>query len=230
MGSSEVAGEVRAELFSLADESYREFNAGLIPTLEPERIIGVRMPALRRLAKQLLSDGRAADYLAARPYFYLEENHLHGLIVNEESDYQTAVGELEVFLPDVDNWATCDLLKPIAFAGRPAGLEEQAFKWMRSDHTYTVRFGVSVLRNFFLGEGFRTEQLDAVAEVPAGDYYVEMAVAWYVATALADRWEQTVSYLEDRRLPRATHLRAIRKGCESRLLSPEQKAYLRTLR
>lgn len=228
--SSEAEVKVRAELFSLADESYREFNTGLIPTLEPDRIIGVRMPALRRLAKQLLREGGAADFLASRPHYYLEENHLHGLIVNGASDYQIAVDELAVFLPDVDNWATCDLLKPVSFAGRPTGLEEQAFEWMRSDHAYTVRFGVSVLRNFFLGEGFRTEQLDAAAEVPAGDYYVEMAVAWYVATALADHWDQAVTYLEDRRLPRATHLRAIRKGCESRLISPEQKAYLRTLR
>lgn len=228
--STPLAAQVRSMLFELADPDYRDFNAKLIPTLAPGRVIGVRMPKLRSLARQLATEGQAEPYLDAQPHYYLEESHLHGLILNQERDFAAAVDKLVAFLPQVDNWATCDLLKPVAFSPRPVGLEQQAFAWMESSHTYTLRFGVSVLRNFFLGEGFREEQLDAAAAVPGGDYYVEMAVAWYFAEALAQRWDQAIPFLEQRRLPSGTHARAIRKACESFRISAERKDYLRTLR
>lgn len=228
--STPLAARVRAMLFELADPDYRDFNAKLIPTLDPGRVIGVRMPKLRSLARQLAAEGQAEPYLDAQPHYYLEENHLHGLILNQERDFVAAVGKLEAFLPQVDNWATCDLLKPAAFSPRPDGLEQQAFVWMESSRTYTLRFGVSVLREFFLGEGFREAQLDAAAAVPEGDYYVEMAVAWYFAEALAQRWDQALPYLEQRRLPPRTHARAIRKACESFRIPAERKDHLRTLR
>ena len=225
-----LAERVRAELFALADADFRTFNAGLIPTMPEERIIGVRMPALRKLDGRLAKEGAGEAYLAACPHAYLEEDELCGLVINRERAYDAAVRKLEEFLPHVDNWAVCDLLKPFAFKDRPEGLEGQAFSWMRSGRTYTVRFGVEVLMNFFLGEGFRTVQLDQAAAVPAGDYYVEMAVAWYFATALAKRWDETVPHLKEHRLPPATHARAIQKACESYRITPEQKAYLRTLK
>ena len=225
-----LAEWVRAELFALADADFRTFNAGLIPTMPEERIIGVRMPALRKLEGRLAKEGAGEAYLAACPHAYLEEGELCGLIINRERAYDAAVRKLEEFLPHVDNWAVCDLIKPAAFKDRPEGLEGQAFLWMRSGRTYTVRFGVEVLMNFFLDEGFRTTQLDQAAAVPACDYYVEMAVAWYFATALAKRWDETVPYLEGRRLPSATHAKAIRKARESYRITPEQKDYLRTLR
>ena len=225
-----LAERVRAELFALADADFRTFNAGLIPTVPEERIIGVRMPELRKLEGRLAKEGGGGAYLAACPHTYLEEGELCGLIINRERGYGAAVRKLEEFLPYVDNWATCDLIKPAAFKDRPEGLEGQAFSWMRSGRTYTVRFGVEVLMNFFLDEGFRTVQLDEAVAVPAGEYYVEMAVAWYFATALAKRWDETIPYLEERRLPAATHTKAIQKARESYRITPEQKAYLRTLR
>ena len=225
-----LAERVRAELFALADAGFRTFNAGLIPTMPEERIIGVRMPALRKLEGRLAKEGVGEAYLAACPHAYLEEDELCGLVINRERAYDAAVRKLEEFLPHVDNWAVCDLIKPMAFKDRPEGLEGQAFSWMRSGRTYTVRFGVEVLMNFFLDDGFRTAQLDQAAAVPVGDYYVEMAVAWYFATALAKRWDETIPYLEERRLPAATHARAIQKARESYRITPEQKDYLRTLK
>ena len=229
---ADVAAQVREELRSLAEPSLAAFNAKIIPTLSPERILGVRMPALRKMAKRLLTepDAPAEVYLAARPHFYLEENELHGLLLNDERDFPAALRKLEDFLPQVDNWAVCDLLKPAAFADRPAGLEEQAFAWMASERTYTRRFGVSVLMNFFLDDGFDARQLDAAAALPQGDYYADMMVAWYFAEALARRWDDAIPYLEGRRLPPDTHAKAIQKARESRRISPEQKDYLRSLR
>ena len=227
-----ITAQVRDELRSRAEPALASFNAKIIPTLPPERILGVRMPVLRKMAKRLLAapEGQAEAYLAAQPHFYLEENELHGLLLNDERDYPAALRKLEDFLPQVDNWAVCDLLKPAAFADRPDGLEEQAFAWMADGHAYTRRFGVSVLMNFFLDDGFDARQLDAAAALPQGDYYADMMVAWYFAEALARRWDDAIPYLEGRRLPPDTHAKAIQKARESRRISPEQKDYLRSLR
>lgn len=174
--------------------------------------------------------------MAGAPHRYLEEEHLHGLLVNALPGMPETVAALDALLPFVDNWATCDLLKPAAFkraAHTPEGcarLEREAYRWMADGRAYTRRFGVSVLMNFLLDDGFDPAQLEAAAAIPQGDYYVDMMVAWYVATALANRWEQTIPLIEGRRLPAWTHRKAIQKARESFRVPDERKARLAAFR
>lgn len=221
---------IQEKLFALQDLSYRQFQAKLMPTVDPDRIIGVRMPALRKLAKELKSTAEAEAFLAALPHQYYDENNLHGLLLCARSGYEETVSGLEAFLPHVDNWATCDLLSPRAFRAHPPQLPEQIRRWLDSGDTYTVRFGLEMLMSFYLDECFRPEYLDWAAEVKNEEYYVRMMVAWYFATALAKQYDAALPYLTDRRLEQWTHNKTIQKAVESYRITPEQKEALRALR
>lgn len=221
---------IQEKLFALQDLNYRQFQAKLMPTVDPEQIIGVRMPALRKLAKELKGTAEAEAFLAALPHRYYDENNLHGLLLCARSGYEETVAGLEIFLPHVDNWATCDLLSPRAFRTHPPQLPEQIRRWLDSGDTYTVRFGLEMLMSFYLDECFRPEYLDWAAEVKSEEYYVRMMVAWYFATALAKQYDAALPYLTSRRLEQWTHNKTIQKAVESYRIAPEQKDALRALR
>lgn len=217
-------------LSELSDPTYRDFHAGLIPNISPETILGVRVPALRRLARELRGSAEAQEFMAALPHEYYDENCLHGLLINDIKDFGATVSALDTFLPYVDNWAVCDLISPRSFKSRPPELAAHVRRWLESSHSYTVRFGIGVLMSFYLDEGFEPAQLEAVAERCCEEYYVNMMVAWYFATALAKQPEAALPYIENRRLSRWTHNKAIQKSIESRRIPDETKAYLKTLR
>lgn len=217
-------------LSELSDPTYRDFHAGLIPNISPETILGVRVPALRKLARELRGSAEAQEFMAALPHEYYDENCLHGLLINDIKDFGATVSALDAFLPYVDNWAVCDLISPRSFKSRPAELAAHVRRWLESSHSYTVRFGIGVLMSFYLDEGFEPAQLEAVAERCCEEYYVNMMVAWYFATALAKQPEAALPYIENRRLSRWTHNKAIQKSIESRRIPDETKAYLKTLR
>lgn len=217
-------------LSELSDPTYRDFHAGLIPNISPETILGVRVPALRRLARELRGSAGAQEFMAALPHEYYDENCLHCLLINDIKDFGATVSALDAFLPYVDNWAVCDLISPRSFKSRPPELAAHVRRWLESSHSYTVRFGIGVLMSFYLDEGFEPAQLDAVAERCCEEYYVNMMVAWYFATALAKQPEAALPYIENRRLSRWTHNKAIQKSIESRRIPDETKAYLKTLR
>ena len=221
---------IQEKLFALQDLNYRQFQAKLMPTVDPEQIIGVRMPALRKLAKELKGTAEAEAFLAALPHRYYDENSLHGLLLCARSGYEETVAGLDIFLPYVDNWATCDLLSPRAFRSHPPQLPEQIRRWLDSGDTYTVRFGLEMLMSFYLDECFRPEYLDWAAEVKSEEYYVRMMVAWYFATALAKQYDAALPYLTSRRLEQWTHNKTIQKAVESYRITPEQKDALRALR
>lgn len=221
---------IQEKLFALQDLNYRQFQAKLMPTVDPEQIIGVRMPALRKLAKELKGTAEAEAFLAALPHRYYDENNLHGLLLCARSGYEETVAGLEDFLPHVDNWAICDLLSPRAFRSHPPQLPEQIRRWLDSGDTYTVRFGLEMLMSFYLDECFRPEYLDWAAEVKSEEYYVRMMVAWYFATALAKQYDAALPYLTGRRLEQWTHNKTIQKAVESYRITPEQKDALRALR
>jgi 3-methyladenine DNA glycosylase AlkD len=222
---------VRDRLFALKDPVYQEFISGLLPTVDKARIIGVRMPALRKLAAELAKAPEAAAFLDALPHHFLEESHLHGLLINRFPDYQDAVRALDRFLPHVDNWATCDLLSPRAFKEHPPALYPgQIDIWLLSPHPFAVRFALGQMMGLFLGDRFRPEMLEKAAAIRSGDYYVNMMVAWYFATALAKQPEATLPYITEKRLPRWTHSKAIQKAVESFRISPEMKADLKACR
>lgn len=217
-------------LSELSDPTYRDFHAGLIPNISPETILGVRVPALRKLARELRGSAEAQEFMAALPHEYYDENCLHGLLINDIKDFGATVSALDAFLPYVDNWAVCDLISPRSFKSRPPELAAHVRRWLESIHSYTVRFGIGVLMSFYLDEDFEPAQLEAVAERCCEEYYVNMMVAWYFATALAKQPEAALPYIENRRLSRWTHNKAIQKSIESRRIPDETKAYLKTLR
>lgn len=217
-------------LSELSDPTYRDFHAGLIPNISPETILGVRVPALRKLARELRGSAEAQEFMAALPHEYYDENCLHGLLINDIKDFGATVSALDAFLPYVDNWAVCDLISPHSFKSRPPELAAHVRRWLESSHSYTVRFGIGVLMSFYLDEGFEPAQLEAVAERCCEEYYVNMMVAWYFATALAKQPEAALPYIENRRLSRWTHNKAIQKSIESRRIPDETKTYLKTLR
>ncbi len=222
--------EIQQRLFALQDAGYRDFHAALMPTVDKALVIGVRMPALRALAKELKGTELAADFMAALPHKYYEENNLHAALIGHIRDFQPCLTALERFLPYVDNWATCDMMNPRALAKDKAALLEHIRLWLQSSHTYTVRFGMEMLMNHFLEEDFREEYLALVASVRSEEYYVRMMQAWYFATALAKQYEAAVTYLEQRRLGAWVHNKTIQKARESFRVSQEQKEYLKSLK
>lgn len=221
---------VQTRLFELQDLKYRDFNSKLIPTVDRSTVIGVRTPELRKFAKAFAKTPEAAEFLQILPHKYYEENNLHGFLIENMKDYDQAIAALDAFLPYVDNWATCDLMRPKVFKKHMPELREQIKIWIASDHTYTVRFGIEMLMSFYLDEPFQPEYLEWVAGVKSEEYYVNMMIAWYFATALAKQYDATLPYIQQCRMEPWTHNKAIQKAIESYRITDEQKAYLRSLK
>ena len=221
---------VRERLFALRDEKYRAFSAKLLPTLDAETVLGVRSPALRALAKELAGTETAAVFLGELPHRFHEENCLHGFLIERIRDYDACVSALDAFLPFVDNWAVCDCMNPPCLRRKPERLLEDARRWLDSGELYIMRFGLRMLMAHFLDDNFRPEVLARAAELETEEYYLRMMQAWFFATALAKRWDETLPYIEQRRLEPWTHNKAIQKAVESDRISAERKTYLKTLK
>ena len=221
---------IRETLFSLRDEKFAAFQARLIPNVAPERVIGVRTPALRKLAKTLRGSGQAEEFLKALPHEFFEENNLHAFLLCGMKDFDACVQAVEAFLPYVDNWATCDQLRPGVFRKNKQALLPPIRRWIASEQCYTRRFGIGMLMSHFLDEDFREEYLSLVSDIRSEEYYVNMMIAWYFATALAKQYEAALPYLENRRLDPWVHNKAIQKAVESFRVSDGHKTYLKTLK
>lgn len=230
MNGSEIKVNIQQELFALQDLSYRDFHAKLMPTVDKARVIGVRTPKLRAFAKEFGKTEEAKEFLKVLPHQYYEENNLHGLLIEQIKDYPTLIGELNRFLPCIDNWATCDLLTVRVVKKHLDTFTEEVERWLASDHTYTIRFGIGMLMRYYLEEHFSLEYPEKVAKIRSKEYYVNMMRAWYFATALAKQYEAIFPFLEEKRLDAWTHNKTIQKAIESYRITQEQKAYLRTLR
>lgn len=219
--------QVRERLFADGDEKYAEFQRKLIPTVAAESVIGVRAPLLRAYAKELRGSEAANGFMSALPHKYFDENTLHGLLISDLKNPDEIVERLDVFLPFIDNWATCDMTSPKSLAKNRALLSAKALEWISSDKPYTVRFGVNMFMQFFLGENFRVEYAEQIANIRSEEYYVKMGVAWYFATALAKNYEETLPFIRDCRLDTWTQNKAIQKAVESFRVTEEHKAVLR---
>jgi len=230
MNTEEVQKGVRQELFELQDLKYRDFHAKLIPTMEKEKIIGVRTPALRGFAKKFGKTEESKLFIKKLPHQYYEENNLHGLLIEQIKDYDECLVELKRFLPYIDNWATCDLLALRLVKKHLDVFIKEIYKFMESEHTYIIRFGISMLMKYYLEDEFNIEYPDKVADIRSEEYYVNMMRAWYFATALAKQYEQIIPFVEKKRLDVWTHNKTIQKAIESYRITDEQKTYLRTLK
>ena len=221
---------IKEQLFARQDLDYKTFQCKLMPTVSPDRVIGVRTPQLRQYAKEISGSIEAEAFLLQLPHVYYEEDNLHGMLIEGIKDYQKCIDALQAFLPYVDNWATCDLISPKVFKKHLPELREQIPIWLGSEHTYVVRFGIKMLMQFCLDEAFETEYPDRVAQIRSEEYYINMMIAWYFATALAKQYETVVPYIENHRLDVWTHNKAIQKAIESYRITEEQKKYLRSLK
>lgn len=222
--------EIQKRLFALADGEYAEFQAKLTPTVESDRFIGVRTPLLRAFAAELSQTPEAEAFLKELPHEFYDENILHALLLERRKNFEECLEKVEQFLPYVDNWAVCDIMRPKVFKKNRDALIDRVKVWSASEQTYTCRFGIGMLMAHYLDEDFKREYLELPARVTSEEYYVRMMAAWYYATALAKQWESTVPYIEENRLPVWTHNKTIQKACESYRITPEQKTYLKTLR
>lgn len=221
---------IQARMRELQDRDYHSFISKLLPTLEPEIILGIRTPDLRKLAKAYRKEPESIAFLNDLPHQYYEENNLHALLIEELWDYDATIAALDMFLPYVDNWATCDALRPKIFKKNLDKLIVKIRHWLQSDHPYTVRFAIEMLMVFYLDEAFNPEYPALVAAVDSEEYYVKMMVSWYFATALAKQYDAALSYLTEHRLSQWIHNKTIQKAVESYRISAEKKETLRKLR
>ena len=222
--------DLHKKLYSLQDMKYRDMQIRIIPSINPESVIGVRTPELKRMATDVLKAGDYQEFLNELPHKYFEENQLQAFIISGIKDLNECMEELEKFLPYVDNWATCDQMSPKIFRKHRKELLTHIKKWIKAEKTYTVRFGVGMLMEHFLDEEFDPEYPAMVAEIRSEEYYVNMMIAWYFASALAKQYESVLPYLEQKRLDDWTHNKAIQKSLESRRITEEQKIYLKSLK
>ena len=227
---NDACRDVRLRLFACQDVAYRDFLARLVPTVKPETVIGVRSPRVAALVKELDGTPTADSFLTSLPHEYLEENSLHAALLGRMRDYDACLARVERFLPYIDNWAVCDMSPPRAFGGHLPELYERIKVWLGSEHPYTVCFGINMLMRLYLGDAFASEQLERVAALRSEEYYVNMMIAWYMATALTARYDDALPALTGHQLERWTHNKAIQKAVESYRIPDERKAYLKTLR
>ena len=230
MNKTTIITNVQTRLFELQDLKYRDFHAKLMPTVNKEKIIGVRTPVLRVFAKKYGKTDEAKEYLQILPHQYYEENNLHGLLIEQIKDYDTCLEELERFLPYIDNWATCDMLAVKVVKNHLDTFIDEVYRWMESDHAYTIRFGISMLMRYYLEDAFQMEYPEKVAQIRSEEYYVNMMRAWYFATALAKQYDKILPFIEKQKLDVWTHNKTIQKAIESYRITPEQKEYLRGLK
>lgn len=222
--------DLQKQLFDLQDTTYRDFHSKLMPETDKETIIGIRVPVLRKFAKEFAKKPEAKEFLQQLPHRYYEENNLHMMLIIAIKDYEECLREIERFLPYIDNWATCDMSAPKCFEAHKPELLSHIREWLASGHTYTIRYGIGMLMRLYLGEDFSPEYPEMVSQVSSEEYYIKMMVAWYFATALAMQWDAVIPYLEQKRLPDWTHRKTIQKAIESYRITQEQKDYLRSLK
>lgn len=222
--------DVEDKLFSLQDLKYKEFHAKLIPNVDKNKIIGVRNPDSKKVARKLIKENNIFEFVTNLPHRYYEENNVHAYIINEVKDYDKVIEMLNVFLPYVDNWATCDIIKPKIFKKNQDKLLSEVEKWINDKNTYVIRFGIGVLMNYYLDDFFKKKYLKIPLKIKSDEYYVNMMIAWFYATALAKKYDETIKIIENKRLDKWVHNKTIQKAIESRRISDEKKEYLKSLK
>jgi len=223
---------IQERLFTFQDTDYKAFNKTLLPTVDEHTMIGIRMPVLKKFAKEFFrtEPEGVADFMNSLPHQYFEENNLHAFLIENISDFDTAIQETERFLPFIDNWATCDSFAPRIFKKYPDAVYQKILQWIQSDHPYTVRYAIGLLLSNYLDEQFRPEMLELVSGVRSSEYYINMMIAWYFSFALIKQYDKAIPYIEKKILDPFTHRKTIQKAVESRRISVEIKAYLKTLK
>ena len=221
---------IQQQLFELQDMAYKDFHSKLIPDIDSNNVIGIRVPVLRKYAKSIIGTELADRFIEDLPHRYYEENNLHMMLITGIKDYEKCLSEIERFLPYIDNWATCDFPAPKCFENHKEDLLPVIKRWIASSETYTIRYGIGMLMRLYLDADFDPEYVKLVAEVKSDEYYVNMMIAWYMATALAKQWDAVIPYIEEHRMSDWVHRKTIQKAVESYRITDEQKRYLKGYR
>ena len=222
--------EIQKHLFELQDIKYRDFHSRLMPDTDKETVIGIRVPVLRKYAKSIAGTELSEKFIKELPHHYYEENNLHMMLITRIKDYDRCISEIERFLPYIDNWATCDFPAPKCFENHKEELLPVIKCWIASSETYTIRYGIGMLMRLYLDEDFEPEYVKLVAGVESDEYYVNMMIAWYMATALAKQWDAVIPYIEEHRMSDWVHRKTIQKAVESYRITDDQKRYLKGYR
>lgn len=222
--------EIQKHLFELQDMAYRDFHSRLMPDTDKETVIGIRVPVLRKYAKSIAGTELSEKFIKELPHHYYEENNLHMMLITRIKDYDKCLSEVERFLSYIDNWATCDFPAPKCFEKNKEELLPVIKRWIASSETYTIRYGIGMLMRLYLDEDFEPEYVKLVAGVESDEYYVNMMIAWYMATALAKQWDAVIPYIEEHRMSDWVHRKTIQKAVESYRITDEQKKYLKGYR
>lgn len=231
--SEDIKKQIQKDLKAMQNLAYRDFHAKLIPNIDKDTVIGVRTPMLRGYAKRLCKEEpeTARAFMQIMPHDFYEENNLHGLLIsNLAKSAEEALDAVDAFLPCVDNWATCDLLPPKIFKKNLQEVRRRIMPWLASEETYRVRFALVSLLTFFLEEEFEQNDLTVIAGIDSEEYYINMAIAWYYSFALIKQYDNTIGLFEAQSLKPWIQNKSIQKAIESYRISPEKKAYLRTLK
>lgn len=218
------------KLVDLQDLKYKSFQEKLIPTIDPNTIIGVRTPELKKIAKEVYLSDYKDSFLGCLPHQYFEENQIHSFIIALEKDYDKCIKLINDFLPYIDNWATCDQATPAALKKRPDDTLKEIKKWFKEDKTYYYRYGIEQLMSFYLNDRFKKEYLEMVAGINSEEYYVKMMQGWFFATALAKQYDDTILYIEKGLLEKDVNNITIKKAIESYRINDSKKEYLRKFR
>lgn len=218
---------IQKKLLEMQDIEYKNFHSKLMPTIDDERIIGIRVPALRKFAKTLFKQDIKNSFMNNLPHYYYEENNIHAFLIERIDDFDEALEETNKFLPYIDNWATCDMFSPKVFGKNKERLIEEIKKWLSSSEPYTIRYAIGMLMRYFLDEDFKSEYAQWVAAVKTDEYYVKMMKAWYFATALAKQYDIAVTYISNHVLDETEHRMTIQKAIESHRISDTRKQILK---
>ena len=221
---------IKGRLLSLADEKNAEFQRRLTPGPSEDTFLGTRIPDLRKLAKSISNTDEASVFLQNLPHEYFDENMLHAILISGIKDFNDCLAKTKAFLPYIDNWAVCDSLSPVSFKKHKTELLGEIRLWASSEKTFTIRFGISMLMKHFLDDNFKIEYLQIPLAIKSDEYYVNMMIAWFYATALAKQWDNTLPILTSKSLPTWTHNKTIQKACESFRITQEQKGLLRMMK
>ena len=221
---------IQEKLFELQDLKYKDFHSKLMPTVCKDKIIGVRVPQLRKFAKELNKSNLKTDFLNTLPHQYYEEDNLHAFLIEQINDFDECISALDKFLLFIDNWATCDMMTPKVLGTNRKNLYEKIQEWAKSEHIYTVRFAIVTLMKFFMDEHLDKNHLNLLLSIKTDEYYINMAIAWYLATALSNNWNLVIPYIENNKFNKWVHNKAIQKSVESYRITKEQKEYLKTLK
>lgn len=232
--SNNVRIEIKKHLLKLADKKYQEFHNKLCPNTN--NIIGVRVPVLRKYAKDLIQQYEIKNLLSNIDNEYYEEIMLQGMIIglSKEKDFNVIKDYIKDFIPKIDNWAVCDVF----CAGLKITKKYKKDMWefiqeyLKSDKEFYLRFSIVMILDFYIEKEYLQKDFEIFNNIRSNKYYVQMATAWAVSLCLIKYYDETIKYLKSKncKLDDFTYNKALQKARESFRITNEQKEELKKMK